>query len=248
MTRKIRGATMTVWMALLGFGMLSTSGHAEEVVKRVSSLRDAIAVGGWTMQVIIGLSFILVFLAIYFLFTMREAVVFPRDFVREAEDAAEEGDLEALQTLCKEHDCAAARVIGFAVQQLAGEQRPDYGMLKDAMEGEGGRQAGALWQRAQYLLDIMVIGPMLGLLGTVLGMLQAFGGVQTEMGVVKPTVLAQGVAKALITTVAGLIVGIVAMMLYSLFRGRVVSLVAGMESVCTQVLRRFVAKRTSAKR
>jgi biopolymer transport protein ExbB len=133
-------------------------------------------------------------------------------------------------------------VIAAAVEQVEGSERVDYLIVRDAIEGEGARQASLLWQRIQYLMDVAVIAPMVGLLGTVLGMLQSFAGMEVEMGVVKPLAVAAGVAKALITTVGGLIVGIVAMGLYALFRGRVNSLVGGLENGCGRVFRRLMAK------
>jgi biopolymer transport protein ExbB len=192
------------------------------------------------MYVIIGLSVLAVVLAVFFLFTLRASVLYPRPFLREVGDAAQRGDLEAVVSLCGENDSAAAAIIGGAMEQMKGADQVDYLLIRDAIEDEGGMVAGACFQRVQYLLDIAVIAPMVGLLGTVLGMLQSFSGLQAELGAVKQTVLAQGVAKALITTAGGLLVGIAAMVLYALFRGRVSKLVAGLENACARVLRSIV--------
>ena len=102
------------------------------------------------------------------------------------------------------------------------------------MASEGARQASSLWQRISYLNDIAIIAPMLGLLGTVVGMLDSFlaityrGG--TTVGTVNPAALASGVATALITTVGGLIVGIIATIAYAYFRGVVQRIVITMET------------------
>jgi biopolymer transport protein ExbB len=83
---------------------------------------------------------------------------------------------------------------------------------------------------------------MIGLLGTVLGMREAFAGLQVDIGSSNPVHLADGVAKAMITTAAGLILGITAMVVHSYFRGRVHDLVSGLENRCSRVLRIFVSK------
>ena len=223
----------------------------------LTTFKDIIAAGGWPMQIIIWLSVLATFLVIYFIFTLRANVLYPRKLIRDAEDAAEEGDVEVIEALCRENDSPAARIIGAAAEQIASEQRADYMIVRDAIEDEGARQAATLWQRIQYLLDIAVVAPMVGLLGTVLGMLKSFSRIRTGLGVVgvqsaqdnmvNPTALAQGVTQALITTAGGLMVGIAAMILYAVFRGRVNTLVAGLESACSRVLRRFATKRQTAK-
>ncbi|OGV81776.1 MAG: hypothetical protein A3K19_26285 [Lentisphaerae bacterium RIFOXYB12_FULL_65_16] len=209
---------------------------------KYNSFKDVLDAGGLTMKFILALSMLAVFLVIYYLFTLRASVVYPDAFIREAENAAADGDIEGLKKLCLENDSPAAQVVAAAVEQVEGAERADYLIVRDAIEGEGARQASVLWQRIQYLLDVAVIAPMVGLLGTVLGMLQSFAGMEVEMGVVKPLAVAAGVAKALITTVGGLIVGITAMSLYALFRGRVNSLVGGLESASSRVFRRLMAK------
>jgi biopolymer transport protein ExbB len=109
-------------------------------------------------------------------------------------------------------------------------KRPDPGLLREIVEGEGGRQATIIQNQTQYLLDIAVIAPMVGLLGTVMGMLKAFNAVALDLAKAKPMLLAGGVSQALITTVAGLIVAIPAMMAYAYFRGRTSRIVSDLES------------------
>jgi len=242
MSIHVKRMFVSVWTGLLLFPCLAPAADEAEAAQ-LTSLQDIIEAGGWPMKVIIALSIIAIFLVIFFLFTLRANALYPKAFIREAEDAAEEGDIEALEAICQDNDSAAAHIIGAAAEQIAGEQRTDYMILRDAIEDAGARQAGVLWQRIQWLQDIAVVAPMVGLLGTVLGMLQAFAGVQAEIGIVKPTALAQGVAKALITTAGGLIVGIGAMILYALFRGWVNKLTGGLEHACGRVLRRLIAKR-----
>lgn len=226
------------------FLMACTAAGAEALAPpQVKSLRDVIHEGGLTMEIIIGMSIFGTFLTILFLLTLRANIVYPKAFLKEAEEAADEGDAEALRAICQNNGSSAARVIEAAADMLAGSQQVDYVLVRDAIEDEGARQAGALWQRIQYLMDVAVIAPMMGLLGTVIGMMEAFAGLEVRLGTVRPTVLAQGVAKAMITTVGGLIVAIGAMVLYAFFRGRVSKLIGGLDGACNRVLQRYLKAR-----
>jgi biopolymer transport protein ExbB len=207
--------------------------------QQISSFADVIRAGGWPMYVIIALSAVGLFLVIFYLLTFRAGVLFPRAFMREAAETADRGDAEALKIVCRMHRSPAASIMNAAAEQMTATSRMDYMAVRDAIEDEGSRQAGMLWQRLQYLMDVAVIAPMVGLLGTVLGMLQSFASMKTELGAVRPATLSQGVAQALITTAAGLIVGIAAMILYAIFRGRVSQLIARMEEACSLLLRKL---------
>ncbi len=205
----------------------------------LSTLSELIHAGGWTMYVIVAMSVVALALTVYYLLSLRPSVLYPHALLHKLEIAAAEGDVQLLRDLCVGSDAAAAQVLLGGLEQLEMDNRLDYTVIMAAMEDEGSRQASMLWQRIQYLLDVAVVAPMVGLLGTVLGMLQAFGNLQAEIGSVIPTNLAHGVAKALITTAGGLVVGIPAMLLYGLFRGRVMSLVTGMETACGRIMRRL---------
>jgi len=222
-----------------------TMAHAQEKAEDFVSLSNLLEAGGWTLKLIIAISMIALFLIIFFLFTFRTKIIIPQFFVNEALAAAEEGDIEKLQNLCERNPSPAAVTIAAAADQLAASNNLDYFSVRDAVEDEGGRQASALWQRLQYLYDIAIIAPMVGLFGTVLGMMQSFSELQTEIGGVNSQTLTQGVAKALITTAGGLLVGIATMIVYALFRGRLSSLIGQMEQASNRILRAFFNTRTS---
>jgi biopolymer transport protein ExbB len=109
-------------------------------------------------------------------------------------------------------------------------------LLKDVVEGEGTRQAEVIQGQTQFLLDIAAIAPMVGLLGTVFGMLRAFSSVALDLASAKPVNLAAGVSQALITTAFGLIIGIPAMAFYAYFRRRAARLVSRLELAGADVL------------
>ena len=208
---------------------------------KVIAFSQVLQDGGWTMQVLLLLSALATFLVVLYLLTMRSNVLMPNKFKVEAEQIAESGDFEALDALCRESNSPGAKIIGSGAALLKTVPDANYQAVRDTLEDEGGRQASSLWQRIQYLSDIATIAPMVGLLGTVLGMIRAFVGLKEDFGSVRPIGLADGVSQALVTTAGGLIVGIIAMVLYSYFRGRVGRLIARMEEDCSAILQRLVA-------
>ncbi len=206
------------------------------------TLRDIFIKGGWIMVVIAGLSFVAIALTIFYLLTIRRGLLFPDGFLMDARDAAENNDIEALKDICVDCPAPAARIVAASLDQIVPGQAIDYNRLRDAMEDEGGRQASALWQRLQYLMDIAVISPMVGLLGTVWGMMISFGGIENSAEFAKKAeTLASGISQAMYTTFGGLIVGIFAMALYDILRGRLNKLIGEMESACGSVLKRLAS-------
>lgn len=206
------------------------------------TLGQVLQLGGPIMNVLVVLSFVAVGLIIFYLLTMRAGLVCPAAFVKEAEDAAESGDIETLRLLCQENSSAIAKVIGTAIEHCTDNLPANYEAVRDAMEEEGARQAGLLWQRLQYLMDVSIISPMVGLLGTVWGMMISFSGLETGMNIInKADALASGVAQAMYTTFGGLIIGIFSMATYALLRGRVSNLISTLERSCGTILRRLAA-------
>lgn len=192
--------------------------------------------GGWTMYILIGMSLLTTIMVFYYLLSLRFNVIVPQRFLFNAEEAATEGDAEALYEICRRSRSPGAGILEPAARLMTEHPEVDYAAVRDAVEDAGGRQAGLLWQRIQYLMDIAVLAPMVGLFGTVLGMIEAFVSLKENFGSVKPIGLASGVSKALLTTAGGLIVGIVAMILFSYFRGRVTRIMSRLEASCNLVL------------
>ena len=96
---------------------------------------------------------------------------------------------------------------------------------------EGGRIAEAMMASVDWLADIAAIAPLVGLLGTVLGMFQAFGGIASDVSAgAKPVVLAQGVSQAIVTTIFGLVVAIPSLAAYAVFRRRAQKRIAEIEA------------------
>jgi biopolymer transport protein ExbB len=112
----------------------------------------------------------------------------------------------------------------------------DRYVIQEAMESEGERGAAALWQKISYLNNVGVIAPLLGLLGTVWGMIGAFGAIALSDTESRGLLMAYNVAQAMVTTAAGLMLAIPAMVAYFYFRGRVVKIIALVEAQAAELV------------
>jgi biopolymer transport protein ExbB/TolQ len=101
---------------------------------------------------------------------------------------------------------------------------------------EGARIADRLLLQVEWLSDIAAIAPLIGLLGTVLGMFQAFNGIAADVATgAKPIILAQGVSQAIVTTIFGLAIAIPSLVAYAFFRRRAQTRIAEIEELCDEV-------------
>lgn len=200
------------------------------------SWQQIVETGGWLMYVLGAMSVAGLALVLYFLYVLRREQVLPREFLDQVRGLIREGRLVEASHACRTNASAVASILGAALEYVLRSNKPDPGLLREIVEGEGGRQATIIQNQTMYLLDIAVIAPMVGLLGTVMGMLTAFNTVALDLAKAKPMLLAQGVSQALITTVAGLMVAIPAMMAYAYFRGRTSRLISDLEKNSADLL------------
>jgi biopolymer transport protein ExbB len=157
-------------------------------------------------------------------------------------DKLEAGELAEARSACGYKPCAFSEVAVAAIDYArTGDISP--ALMKDVVESEGGRQALIIQGQTQYLFDLAVLSPMVGLLGTVFGMIHAFNAVALDLTKAKPMLLAAGVGEALIATAAGLIVGIPAMAFYAYFRNRAARVIAELEVSSGQVVNSLLSKR-----
>jgi biopolymer transport protein ExbB len=113
-------------------------------------------------------------------------------------------------------------------------------IIQESMESEGQRCAAELWQRISYMNNVGVIAPLLGLLGTVWGMIGAFGAIALDNSQVKNMTMAMNVSEAMITTAAGLLLAIPALLTYYYLRGRVLRVTSLVESQASEFVELIV--------
>jgi len=200
------------------------------------SLREAWRCGGWIMWVLAGGSVIGLALSLYLFWTLRTSQMAPPSLLSELLMYVKAGDLATARRVCEVRSSPLARIALAAFDHLRNTTASEPALLRADVEAEGIRQAEAIQGETQLLLDLSVIAPMLGLLGTVMGMLKAFGSVATDVASAKPVVLAAGVSQAIVTTIFGLLVAIPAMVAYAYFRRRASRQIAALEAASTALV------------
>jgi biopolymer transport protein ExbB len=213
-----------------------SSGDPETLLKLISA-------GGLVMIPLLLLSVITLALILVYLVTLRRGAVAGSRFMTVAETLLGKGDLLGLLAIANKHRDITASILARTLEFLASNPGATDDQLKEIAQTEGGREASLLNQRVAWLADIATVAPMLGLLGTVFGMIRSFSVMANDVAASRPMLLAEGVAEALVATAAGLVVGIPAMIAYAWFRGRVQEMISEMEGATSILLVKLVIAR-----
>ncbi len=192
--------------------------------------RRLLEAGGYVGYVIIGLSVIMVALVIQQSFTLRRGNLMPRWLAEQAHQLISTGRFTEANELCKKHPC----FLGDMLQAGLSETEMGYQQIEKALEDAAAEHSARMMRKVEYLNVIGTIAPMLGLLGTVWGMIQAFLKFESQ---VSPSVaeFAPGISHALITTLMGLSVAIPALGAFAILRNRVDELVSETSLLAEQV-------------
>jgi biopolymer transport protein ExbB len=196
-----------------------TDASNEEQPAGFREIVDALGPVGW---IIVLLSIGAVALVIEHVMTIRESVLMPPGMADEVRSLLTEGKLSAAQQRCQ----LEPSFLGFVLEAGLSEVDGGWPAVEKAIEDAAADQSARLFRKIEYLSVIGNIAPMLGLLGTVIGMILAFREVAATQGAARAADLAQGIYMALVTTVVGLIVAIPCLAAFAVFRSRVDQLVA----------------------
>ena len=204
----------------------------------VTTVWDLVSSGGWAIIPLAVLSVITVMLVLTFLFTLRRGAVVSAHFMNTADALLKKRDYHGLLAISSRHSEIVARVVQRTLDFATRNPNADYSIVREIAETEGATQAASLQQRIVYLADIGMLSPMIGLLGTVVGIIKSFGALAGPQAgeATRNTLLAGGVSQALIATAGGLILGITSMAFYALFRGRVQRLISDLEIASTHIM------------
>jgi len=214
----------------------TTGNDAATEVSKETSLLGMVAAAGWVMIPLALASMITLTLIIYCFFTLTEKSITTPELLERMEPFFENEDVEGLAAYVAERPQATARIVDRTLRFLERHPDADAESIRIVAETEGNRIAASLNQRVLYIMDVGVLSPMLGLFGTVVGILNSFGHIASEASPMRTMLLAGGVSQALVSTAAGLTVGITAMAFYAYFRGRVGHLVSILESEGTLLI------------
>ena len=186
---------------------------------------------------LIALSMVALFLILLYSFTIRQGTVVSDAFMNSADALIRKQDYLGLLAVCNRRNECIARITAKTLDFATRNPTASFEEVKEVTEAEGNRQSSLMLSRIAYLGDVGTIAPMLGLLGTVFGMITTFHEVGGKSyGGSNQLGLAQGVSEALLCTASGLIIGVPALIFYSIFRGKVNRLISEMEAATTHLM------------
>lgn len=222
------------------------SSDGKEGAIPVRNLLQIIRDGG-SLMIALGIcSFVLMVFVFERAIFLRRGYVIPAPFVRRVVEQLEQNqiDREEALALCEESGTPIAQLFAAACKKWG---RPSV-EVEQAVLDTGERVIANLRRHLRLLNAISNVAPLLGLLGTVLGMIDAFNAIATVDAMGKPELLADGISKALLTTAAGLLVAIPAYLAYMFFLGRTDRLVIEMDTLSQQVVELVSAEGQQANR
>ncbi len=214
--------------------------NEETISKAGVTLAGAWRSGGPLMWVLAGLSVIALAVILYLLLSHRRGNLSPRALISDVFSRLQTGDHAEARRLCERRPCAFSFLALSALDAVRGTPQGARSPVKDAIETTGAHIAERLQASVDWLADLAAIAPLVGLLGTVLGMYQAFAGIASgPVANARPVVLAEGVSQAIVTTVFGLVVAIPCLVFHAMLRRRTAKRIAGLESLSIALEKAF---------
>ena len=204
------------------------------------TLKQAWVYGGPLMWVLAGLSVLALATILVLLIAQRRGALAPRSLVSDVFSRLQAKDYGETRRLCDRRPCAFSTLALAALDAVRGTAPGAKPPVAQAVETAGSHVAERLQASVDWLADLAAIAPLVGLLGTVLGMFQAFGGIASDLAAnARPVVLAQGVSQAIVTTVFGLVVSIPCLACHAFLRRRTARRIAGLESLAVDLEKVF---------
>ncbi len=204
---------------------IPTEDEGEEEASGFQVLKEKFIEGGWSFMslvlicLILGLAF-----SIERIITLNIATVNTEKLLARIDDSLKAGDLEGAKEVCRSTPGPAASVLYEGLKHA--ENGPEA--VEKAIVSYGSVQMGLLEKGLVWISLFIAIAPMLGFMGTVIGMIQAFDRIEA-VGDISPTIVAGGIKVALLTTVFGLIVAIILQIFYNYIVSKIDSIVNKME-------------------
>jgi biopolymer transport protein ExbB len=193
----------------------------------------ALAMKGGPIMIPIAISsFVAVYIFFERLSTINKADKNPDSFIGQIKDLVQRGDINGARLLCTQFDTPIARMIEKGVARIGSPLKT----IEASVENVAKLELFKLEKNLSVLATVAGAAPMMGFLGTVMGMVAAFISIAQEEGSVSPKLLSNGIYEAMITTVAGLIVGIMAYVGYNFLVNRISKMVHKMEFTSIEFL------------
>ena len=212
--------------AQMADSLANAASSAPQQVEQSYSLIQMAVKGGWLMIVLAILSILAIYIFGKKWWMIHKAQQVDKNFMRDIRDYIHEGKVKSAVSLCEKFDSPVARITQKGIERIG---RP-LNDIQTAVENCGNVEIARLEKGLPALATIAGGAPMIGFLGTVLGMVQAFFNMANAGNTVDISLLSSGIYTAMITTVGGLIVGILAYFGYNYLNSQISDLVYKMES------------------
>ncbi len=196
------------------------------------SLIDMAVKGGWLMIILLILSIMAIYIFGSKWWMIRKAGSINRNFMKDIRDLIHDGKIKSALALCQKYDSPIARLVEKGIERI-GRPLPD---IQAAVENMGNVEVARLEKGLPMLATIAGGAPMIGFLGTVTGMINAFFKMSTAGNNIDITLLSGGIYEAMVTTVGGLFVGIIAYFGYNFLTSQISNLVFKMESTTIEFI------------
>ena len=206
------------------------------VEEKTLSIIELISSGGIGGNIIMGTLTLLSIYAIYILFerysTIKKASIEDESFLKSIKNFVEQKDIQAAKTLCRNTDNPVSRMIEKGIDRI---DKPMTD-ISAAIENQGKLEVYKMENNLANLATIAGAAPMIGFLGTVIGMIVAFHEMASAGGNIDVEMLSKGIYTAMVTTVGGLIVGIIAYIAYNFLVSKIDKVIFQLEDRTTEFL------------
>lgn len=215
------GVTLTALPAIAS-GQAATEATVDQPAGFLEIIFAGGLIGILMILVLLALSLTTAYLVFDHLMTIRKSILIPDELSETVRNALLANDVAAAKNACQQQPS----MMSFVLSQGIGELEFGWNAVEKTLEDALAEQAARLFRKIEYLSLIGNIAPMVGLLGTVIGMIFAFQNVASTQGTASAPQLATGIYQALVTTVGGLIVAIPSIGAFAIFRNRIDQLIA----------------------
>ena len=195
------------------------------------SFFEMINMGGWLMYPLFGLLFLAIFFFVERLIAIRKAGALDQNFMNHIRDHIVSGNISAARSFAKNTNNPVARIIDKGIQRIG---KP-IDIIEDSMENVGKLELYGLEKNLSVLSLVYGIAPMLGFLGTIIGMLQLFYNISST-GEFTPATIAGGIYTKMITSAAGLIIGMLAYIGYNFLNSQIAKVTNKMEASAAEFM------------
>ena len=204
----------------------------EQTAEIKLSILDLAMKGGWIMLVLALLSVIAVYIFIERYIVVKRATKYDNSFMERIREYMKDGRIDSAKALCNGSDSPISRMIEKGLSRIG---RP-LNDINTAIENVGNIEVAKLEKGVALLSMIASAAPMIGFLGTVTGMIRAFYNMSVAGNNIDIELLSSGIYEAMVTTVGGLIVGILAYIFYTIIVARIQNVVNLLESKATEFM------------